>query len=87
MTKTTTVRARIEPELKRNAEGVLSLLGLSPTDAITLFYRQVILQNGLPFEIKVPSAETLEAIRQAREKENPVRYENLDDLMLDLDKP
>ena len=48
MAKTEMIRARVEPELKSQAEEVFSRLGLSPTAAITLFYRQVTLHNGLP---------------------------------------
>ncbi len=62
MTKTETVRARIEPELKRDAEAVLSGLGLSTSEAITLFLRQVTLRQGLPFPVQLPNAETRKAI-------------------------
>ena len=80
MAKTETIRARVEPELKHEAEEVFSVLGMSPTEAITLFYKQVTLQHGLPFEVKIPNAETLEAMRQAKEKDNLTEYDNLDDL-------
>jgi len=82
--KTVTIRARIDPELKHDAEMVLSMLGLSHTEAITLFYRQVILQQGLPFEIKIPSEEALETIRQSREWEHLPKYDSLEELMSDL---
>ena len=52
MAKTEMIRARVEPELKDQAEEVFSDLGLSPTAAITLFYRQVTLHHGLPFAVK-----------------------------------
>ena len=54
MAKTETIRARVEPELKCRAEEVFSELGLSPTEAITLFYTQVTLHRGLPFEVRIP---------------------------------
>lgn len=54
MAKTATIRARIEPELKWQAEELFSQLGLSVTQAITLFYKQVTLQKGLPFAVKIP---------------------------------
>ncbi len=66
MTKTETVRARIEPELKRDAEAVLSELGLSTSEAITLFLRQVTLRQGLPFPVNIPNQETRKAIAEAR---------------------
>ncbi len=80
MTKTATIRARVEPNLKEEAETVFAQLGLSATQAIRLFYRQVTLQRGLPFEVKVPNAETREALRQAREREDLTEYRDLDAL-------
>jgi DNA-damage-inducible protein J len=52
--KTTTVRARIEPQLKHDVESVLSQLGLSFSEAIELFLRQIKLNNGIPFDIRIP---------------------------------
>ncbi len=66
MAKTQTVRARIEPELKRDAEAVLKKIGMTSSEAITLFFAQVKLQNGLPFPVCVPNRETKRAIREAR---------------------
>lgn len=54
MAKTANLYVRIDPELKERAESILSSLGISPSSAITMFYRQVVLHNGLPFEIKLP---------------------------------
>ena len=84
MAKTEMIRARVEPELKQDAEDVFSTLGLSPTEAITLFYKQVTLQNGLPFEVRIPNAETLEAMRQVREQDGLIKYDSADDLMAEL---
>jgi DNA-damage-inducible protein J len=65
MNKSATVRARIDPALKREADVVLSVIGLSPTDAITLFYKQVALRKGMPFEVHIPNALTAKTIRDA----------------------
>lgn len=59
MGKTASVRARIEPNLKKEAERVFQRLGLSPTQAITLFYHQVELRKGLPFNVVIPNQTTL----------------------------
>ena len=80
MAKTETIRARVEPGLKQQAEAVLGELGLSATEAITLFYRQVTMHRGLPFEVKIPNAETAEALRQAEEGEGLVEHATLDEL-------
>ncbi|PCI39961.1 MAG: type II toxin-antitoxin system antitoxin, RelB/DinJ family [Rhodospirillaceae bacterium] len=84
MAKTEMIRARVEPELKQDAEDVFSTLGLSPTEAITLFYKQVTLQHGLPFEVRIPNAETLEAMRQVRKRDGLIKYDSVDDLMAEL---
>ena len=80
MAKTEMVRARVEPELKCQAEEVFSKIDLSPTEAITLFYAQVTLHRGLPFAVKIPNAETIEALRQARSGEGLTEYDNLENL-------
>ena len=64
MSKTATVRARIEPELKKEAENLLGKLGLSATQAIVLFYRQIALRQGLPFEVVIPNSITLRAFEK-----------------------
>ena len=84
MAKTETIRARIEPELKREAEALFSQLGLSAAEAIRLFYKQATLQRGLPFAVRLPNAETREALRQAQEQAQEhgdlIEYEGLEDL-------
>jgi DNA-damage-inducible protein J len=80
MAKTETIRARVEPELKREAEAVLKALGLNASEAITLFYRQVALSRGLPFEIKLPNETTRAAIRDALEGKDLTEWSDLDEL-------
>lgn len=58
MSKTATVRARLEPDLKEHAETVFHSLGLNATQAITMFYKQVQLRKGLPFDVAIPSTTT-----------------------------
>ncbi len=64
MSKTGYITARVEPKLKASAGRVLSKVGVSTSDAITMFLRQVVLQGGLPFEVRVPNAETKKAIEE-----------------------
>lgn len=54
MAKSANLYARIEPEVKEQAESILSALGIPASSAITMFYKQIILQRGLPFEVKLP---------------------------------
>ena len=55
MANTSTVYARIDTEIKENAEGILSQLGISTSSAIQMFYSQIILKKGIPFELRLPS--------------------------------
>ena len=58
MGKSAMVRARVEPELKEHAESVFQRLGINATQAITIFYKQVELRDGLPFDLVVPTPTT-----------------------------
>ena len=83
MAKTTTIRARIEPKLKAEAEAVLAKLGLTPSDAIRLLYHQVKLSRALPFEIAIerkPNAATLRSIRDSKRGIGVRHHKNKEDL-------
>lgn len=54
--KSANLYARIEPEVKEQAESILSALGIPASNAINMFYKQIILNRGLPFEVKIPSS-------------------------------
>lgn len=60
MAKSANLYARIEPDLKEQAETILSALGIPASNAITMFYRQVVLQKGLPFEVRLPTAQPVD---------------------------
>lgn len=68
MAKTDTLHIRVEPSVKQKAEKTLNDLGLSITDAINVFLNQVILNDGIPFEIKKPkyNKETIQAIEDTK---------------------
>ena len=56
MAKSANLYARIEPEVKDEAERILAALGISASSAINMFYKQIILQQGIPFDVKLPKA-------------------------------
>lgn len=60
MAKTANLYARIEPDVKEQAEGILSALGIPVSNAINMFYKQIILHRGIPFEIKLPQASAMD---------------------------
>lgn len=84
MLKNTVVRARVSPELKDSAEAILSSLGLNATQAITLFYTQVQLRRGLPFEVTLPNALTLKTLEKSRKGEELVHCKDAEDLCAKL---
>ncbi len=79
MTKTKMIRARVDAKLKNDAESVLEKLGLTASDAIRLFYRQIALRKGLPFDVKLPNAETRRAMKELDEGKDVTRYDHFDD--------
>ena len=79
MGKTETIRACFAPRLLCDAEAVLKRIGLTPSEAITLFLTQVKLTKGLPFPVRVPNAETRRAIREAQERKNLQTFKSVSD--------
>ena len=84
MSKTSTVRARIEPDLKDKAEKVFRDLGLTTTQAITIFYKQVELRKGLPFDVVVPKKTTIQAFKDTDAERNLTVCEDADDMFRKL---
>lgn len=80
MNKTATVRARIEPELKEQAEQIFHRLGLNVTQAIALFYKQVELRNGLPFDVVIPNDTTRQTLADTDAERNLIECENAEDM-------
>jgi DNA-damage-inducible protein J len=78
--KTAAVHSRIQPEIKEQAEGILQRLGLSPTEAIRMFYTQIALRNGLPFDVSIPNEETIKALEDSRSGRNLERFNSTDEL-------
>jgi DNA-damage-inducible protein J len=80
--KTTDVRCRIDEDLKARATEVLSACGLSISDAMRLFLRQVVAAQGLPFEVRVPSEKTARAMMEACEIRQ--RFDSIDEMLRDV---
>lgn len=83
--KTAFIRARIDSELKHKVECLLNQMGLSPTEAIRMFYKQIELQNGLPFHVKIPNKVTEETFQMTDKKQELVYCDNADDMFRKLD--
>ena len=83
-TKTATARALLDPNIKNEAEKILKDLGLSVSKAYELFYRQVIAQKGLPFELKIPKETTMKAIENSRRGKGKT-FDSTEELFEDLE--
>jgi len=80
MTKEAMIRARIEPQLKEDVDGIFHELGLSITEAITLFYQQVRLNRGLPFEVRIPTETTIKTFKDTDAGKGTVRCKDAQEM-------
>ena len=83
MSLNATVRARIDESLKFNAETILNEIGLTTSQAINIFFKKVVSEHGIPFELKVPSDKLKIAMDEAKKSEGTY-HDNIDDMMKDL---
>ena len=80
MTKTANLYARIEPELKNEAEAILSGLGVPVSNAINMFYRQIVIHRGLPFAVQYPSRSLINAATLTETQLDAEVTKGLDDI-------
>ena len=80
MSKSAMVRARVEPELKDRVESVFHRLGMNATQAITMFYKQVELRDGLPFDVVVPTETTRKTMEKTDAGRDVVVCEDAEDM-------
>ena len=78
--KTAVVHARIEPDTKARAEEILRALGVSPTEAIRLFYTQIVLREGLPFRVELPNKLTTDTLEKSHRGEDIEEFDSLEDM-------
>lgn len=86
-TKSANLYARIEPEVKEQAESILSALGIPASNAINMFYKQIILNRGLPFEVKIPMAESINVKRLSEDELNAELEKGYADMKAGKSKP
>lgn len=79
MAKTAYLNVRIEPDLKSSVEKILDKIGVSTSEAISLFFSQIKMQKGIPFEAKVPNRKTQKAMREAKENKNMKSYNSVEE--------
>jgi len=85
--KSANLYVRIEPEVKEQAESILSALGIPASNAINMFYKQIILQRGLPFEVKILSAKPIDMSALSEEQMNAELEKGYADMKAGRTKP
>ena len=86
MNKTAIIHARVEPRTKKKAEGVLRKLGMSPTEAIRLFYTQICLRGGLPFRVVIPNDLTKDTLDKSAKGQDVEFFDSLDEMFESWEK-
>ena len=84
MSKTAMTHVRLTPEVKEEAEAILKELGISVSAATEMFYRQIIANKGLPFDLRVPKETTVKAMENAR-KGKGKRYQTVKEMFKDIE--
>lgn len=87
MAKTANLYARIEPDVKEQAEAILAALGIPASNAITMFYKQIILQRGIPFEMKLTTARPVDVSELTEDQLHAELQKGYDDAMSGRAKP
>lgn len=83
---TTTIQARIDAQSKKDAQKILTFLGLSMSEAITLYFRQIILRRGIPFDIEIPNEITAKVLANADKKKGLRKAATVNKLFKELDR-
>ena len=85
MSQTVVIHARIDPDTKAATERVLNAIGLTPTEAIRLLYRQIAMRGEFPVELRIPNVETATALAKADRGKDIETFDNTDDLYASWD--
>jgi DNA-damage-inducible protein J len=80
MARTAMINARTELELKKEVEAILNSLGISTTEAINIFFRQIKMRRGLPFAVEIPNEETLNAFHESEQGKGLVECKDADEM-------
>jgi DNA-damage-inducible protein J len=84
MTKTATIQTRVDPEIKRNAQKILSTLNISMSEAISIYLTQITLNKGIPFEIKIPNKLTARTLKESENRKELHKVSDVDELFQEL---
>jgi DNA-damage-inducible protein J len=86
MPRSATIQARIDPEIKAQAQDILNKLHISMSEAISMYLTQVALQKGIPFDLKIPNSLTAETLRKSERGEELHQVNSVDQLFKELER-
>ncbi len=84
MIKSAMIRARVEENLKKDVDSILLTLGLSASEAINIFYSQIKLNQGIPFQVKIPNNVTTRTFNETDNGKNIKKFKNKKDMFASL---
>lgn len=85
MVNGTTIQARIDANTKERARGILNTLGISISEAISMYMRQIVLHRGIPFDVKIPNELTAKTLRDSEAGKGLHRVADTEELFKELD--
>ncbi len=85
--KSANLYARIEPDVKEQAESILATLGIPASNAINMFYKQIILNRGLPFDVKIPTVKPINVAELTEAELNAELEKGYEDMVAGRSKP
>lgn len=80
MNQTATVHARLDSTTKKRSEAILKQIGMTPTEAVRLLYRQIALRGEFPIELRFPNQLTASVLNKSDQDEEVERFDSLEDL-------
>ena len=85
MSRTATINARIDEDTKRKAQHILAALHIPMSQAISMFFSQIVFQKGIPFDLKLPNEATAKTLRDAEAGKGLHKVSSVDELFEELD--
>jgi len=85
MARTATIQARIDPEIKTRAQRIFNTLNISMSEAISMYFTQVALHKGIPFDVKIPNELTAATLRKSEEGKELNEVGSVDELFQELE--
>ncbi|MCH7731671.1 MAG: type II toxin-antitoxin system RelB/DinJ family antitoxin [Candidatus Marinimicrobia bacterium] len=78
--RTTQLNVRVDPEIKNKASVILKTIGMNTSEAINIFLRRIIMEHGIPFDMRIPNEETIQAMEDIEHNRNLTKCDSVEDM-------